>query len=147
MKVLLALDDSKFSEAATQAVVRQFRRDQTEVCILHVVEPLLLVPYEYIGDVGMLNAAQQQTLKQGKELVVRAKQLLDKAGFKVQTAIVEGDPKSTIIDYASRWSADLVIVGSHGRKGLDRFLMGSVAESVARHAPCSILIVRIPLVH
>jgi nucleotide-binding universal stress UspA family protein len=144
VKVLLAIDDSKFSEAATQAVIQQMRPDQCEVSILHVVEPLLIVPYEYIGDVATLQAAQKQWLKKGKELVVHAKEILEKAGFKTQTAVKEGDPRSIILDYIARTGTDVVIVGSHGRKGLDRFLIGSVAESVARHAVCSVWIVRIP---
>jgi nucleotide-binding universal stress UspA family protein len=144
MKVLLAIDDSKFSEAATQTVIQQLRPDQTDVLVLHVVEPLLLAPNEYIGEVKTLEAAQQQMLKEGRELVVRAKELLENAGFKARTAVEEGDPKSTILDYAVRTRADVVVVGSHGRKGFDRFLMGSVAEAVARHAVCSVWIVRIP---
>jgi nucleotide-binding universal stress UspA family protein len=144
MRVLLAIDDSKFSEAATQAVIQQMRPDQSDVLVLHVVEPLLLVPYEYIGEVATLQAAQKRLVKEGKELVARAKGLLEKAGFKAQTAVKEGDPRSTILDYAARTGAALVVVGSRGRKGLDRFLIGSVAESVARHASCSVWIVRIP---
>ena len=76
--------------------------------------------------------------------MIRAKEQLEKAGFKAQTAVKEGDPKSTILDYAAHTSVDVVVVGSHGRKGLDRFLIGSVAESVARHAVCSVWVVRIP---
>lgn len=143
MKVLLAIDDSKFSEAAAQAVIQQMRPDRTDVLVLHVVEPLLLIPHEYIGDVATLQAAQKQVLKKGKELVVRAKERLEKAGFKAQTAVEEGDPRSTILDYAARTSVDVLVVGSHGRKGLDRFLIGSVAEAVARHAVCSVWVVRI----
>jgi nucleotide-binding universal stress UspA family protein len=144
MKVLLAIDDSRFSKAATQAVIQQMRPDHTEVLVLHAVEPLLLVPYEYISEVTTLEAAQQRRLKEGKELVARAKELLEKAGFKAQTAVEEGDPRSKILDCTTRTSADVVVVGSHGRKGLDRFLIGSVAESVARHAACSVWVVRMP---
>jgi nucleotide-binding universal stress UspA family protein len=141
VKVLLAIDDSKFSEAATRAVIQEMRPDRTDVLVLHVVEPLLFIPYEYVAT---LQAAQKEALKKGKELVVRAKEQLEKAGFKAQTAVQEGDPRSTILDYAARTSVDVVVVGSHGRKGLDRFLMGSVAESIARHAICSVWIVRLP---
>lgn len=144
MKVLLAIDDSKFSEAATQAVIQELRPNQTEVLVLHVVEPLLLVPYIDIGYVATLQAAQKEALKKGKELVGRAKEMLEKAGFKAPTAVEEGDPRSMILDYIARTRADVVVMGSHGRKGLDRFLIGSVAESVARHAACSAWIVRIP---
>jgi nucleotide-binding universal stress UspA family protein len=49
-----------------------------------------------------------------------------------------------IVDRAAEWHADLIVLGSHGRHGLDRFLIGSVSEYVARHAPCSVEIVRMP---
>ena len=60
------------------------------------------------------------------------------------TAVEWGDPKSKIIDAAEQWHADLIVLGSHGRTGLERFLMGSVSDAVARHAPCSVEVVRIP---
>jgi nucleotide-binding universal stress UspA family protein len=140
MKILLAIDNSTFSEAVTQAVIQVIRPEHTEVCVLHVVDLALPIP------TSDEEGHRKESLKRGKDLVRRAKELLDNAGYKVKTAAEEGDPRSKIIDYATSWKANLVLVGSHGRKGLDRFLMGSVAESVARHAPCSVLIVRIPSV-
>lgn len=126
MKVLLAIDDSKFSEAAIQAVIQQMRTDTTEVCVLHVVPLASLI----------------QSVRQGRELVAKAEQLLNKAGFKVHTTVEQGDPRERVIDYAASWHADLIVVGSHGRTGLERFLMGSVAESVVRHSNRSVEIVR-----
>jgi nucleotide-binding universal stress UspA family protein len=67
---------------------------------------------------------------------------LENVGFRPTTAVKEGDPRTEIINMASEWHADLIMVGSHGRTGLDRLLMGSVSEAVARHAPCSVQIVR-----
>ena len=61
----------------------------------------------------------------------------------MQTAVEERDPKSKIVDYATRWNADLVAVGLYGRKGAERFLMGGASPAVARHAPRSVEIVRI----
>jgi nucleotide-binding universal stress UspA family protein len=142
MKVLLPIDDSRCSEAATQSLLQQFRPENAELCVLHVVEPLLLIPYPYVAQVETLQAAQEERLKEANELVRRTEEQLVKAGFQVQTAVEEGDPRSVILDYAARWNADLIVIGSHGRKGLDRFLLGSVAESVARHAHCSVQIVR-----
>ena len=72
-----------------------------------------------------------------------AEQRLTKAGYKVETAVEEGDPKSKIVEDAARWHSDLIVLGSHGRKGMDRFLMGSVSDAVARHAPCSVQVVRV----
>jgi nucleotide-binding universal stress UspA family protein len=63
-------------------------------------------------------------------------------GFKAETAVEVGDIREKIIDAAEEWGADLIVVGSHGRSGIPRFLLGSVAEFVARHAKCSVEIVR-----
>ena len=60
------------------------------------------------------------------------------------TAVEWGDPKSKIINAAEAWGADLIVLGSHGRKGLQRFLLGSVSETDMRHAHCSVEIVRLP---
>ena len=144
MKILLAIDDSIFSQAATKAVIQEMQPDQAELCVLHVVEPLSNFPYAYKGQAVNIRALQQECLKEGRGLVQRVGQLLSKAGFAVQKAVEKGDPRSAIIDRAAHWKADLIIVGSHGRKGLSRFLLGSVAEYVVRYARCSVMIVRIP---
>ena len=56
----------------------------------------------------------------------------------------EGDPRMEIVEEAKRSQADLIILGSHGRTGVARWLMGSVAEYVVRHAPCSVEVARMP---
>jgi nucleotide-binding universal stress UspA family protein len=142
MKILLAIDDSEFSEAAIQAVIRQGRPEKDEVCALHVVEPLLLAAEFRPANLEGLEASEQQLRQRGAELVAQAQQQLQKAGFKAGTAVREGDHRAEIIDHAAEWGADLIVLGSHGRKGLNRMLMGSVAEFVARHAACSVEIVR-----
>jgi nucleotide-binding universal stress UspA family protein len=146
MKILLAVDDSKYSEAAAQAVVRQMRPEGAEVCVFHVVVPLLIIPYGYMGEVETLEAAQQERLKEGKELAERTAQKLRSAGFRVHTVIEEGDPKTAILEKATQWTADLIFMGSHGRKGIDRFLIGSASEAVLRHAHCSVEIARIRVI-
>jgi len=142
MKILLAIDDSKFSEAATQAVIRQMKPEGAEVCVLHVVEALLLMPDLRAGTMREIEASEERFRKRGRELAGRQAQQLKAAGFDARAAVKEGDHRAEIIDYANQWGADLIVLGSHGRKGLDRFLMGSVAEYVARHAKCSVQIVR-----
>jgi nucleotide-binding universal stress UspA family protein len=138
MKIVLAIDESRFSEAATQAVIAQYQPQGTEVQVLNVVDLPLPIP---TSDAA---GFRELSLKHGHELVQRAERLLSKAGYKTQTAVEEGDPKSKIIDHAKKWNADLIVMGSHGRKGINRFLVGSVAETVSRHASCSVEIVRIP---
>ncbi len=138
MRILLAIDGSRFSEAAAQAVAEQFQPQGTEVKVMNVVDLALPIP---TSDAA---GYRKVSLKEGHELVQRAEDLLSKAGYKTSTEVEEGDPRSKIIEQAQHWKADLIVMGSHGRKGLDRFLMGSVADAVARHAPCSVEVVRIP---
>jgi nucleotide-binding universal stress UspA family protein len=80
-----------------------------------------------------------------QELVEQIAKQLREAGFKASTAVEIGDVRMCIIDAAAEWNADLIVVGSHGLKGIRGFLLGSVAESVARHAKCSVEIVRSPV--
>jgi nucleotide-binding universal stress UspA family protein len=77
--------------------------------------------------------------------VERIAKELRSAEFTTDTAVETGDVRESIIDAAAAWQADLIIVGSHGQSGLRRFLLGSVAEFVARHAACSVEIVRTPV--
>jgi nucleotide-binding universal stress UspA family protein len=153
MKLLLATDDSQFSEAALQAVISQNRPQQTQVRVLHVMEPIAMIlseiasaagPESYPAEPFELGRLRTEQKKRAGELVETRVEELKDAGFDAGIAIGEGDPRVEIIDMAREWSADLIVMGSHGRKGLDRFLLGSVSEYVARHAPCSVEIVRLP---
>ena len=145
MRVLLAIDGSKYSGAAVQSVAERGHSPDSEARVLHVIEPLPVSPDGQVwGFAGGLNEVLDEQRQAAKELVTRAGDVLHTAGWKVSTFVGEGDPKSVILDQAAAWKADLVVVGSHGRKGLDRFFLGSVSESVARHARCSVEIVRLP---
>jgi nucleotide-binding universal stress UspA family protein len=79
---------------------------------------------------------------QAKDLVEKAAAKLREAKFEVSTELVEGDPKSKILDAAKEWHADMIVLGSHGRSGISRFLLGSVSQDVVRHAHCSVEIIR-----
>jgi nucleotide-binding universal stress UspA family protein len=144
MKILLAMDSSKFSQAAARAVARHFQKKGTEVRVLHVVEPVgAYVSVDLIPHlVPAIAKIEEERRGQAQTLVQRAAQQLRKAGFKSSGVVEAGNPKTTIVDYAKRWRADLIVLGSHGWKGLGRFLMGSVSEAVSHHAGCSVEIVR-----
>jgi nucleotide-binding universal stress UspA family protein len=146
MKILLATDGSKYSEAATQSVGSGFRTQGTEVLVLQVVEPLVFStpPQMAHGYAPEMAARLQDKLKQAKESVARTAEILRKAGFKVDSRVAENEIRTGILDIAGDWHADLIVLGSHGEKALRKFLLGSVAEFVARHAHCSVLIVRTP---
>lgn len=144
MRVLLAIDDSKFSRAATQAVIDRPLPKDAEVRVLHVLTPIRPLMGEMGAQIGDTIALEQAQLTEANTLVDEVAQRLRVARLNVSTAVEEGDPKTKIIDHAAQWHADLIVLGSHGRKGFDRFLLGSVSEAVARHASCSVEIVRVP---
>ena len=147
MKILLAIDDSKFSQAAMQALASQVRAQDAEVLVLEVVEPLLystppqMAPW-YAPEIGL---RLKEEVNHAEETVDHAVEELRKAGFsRVESRVVEDEIRAGILNVAKEWHADLIVLGSHGRKGIQRFLLGSVSEAVARHAPCSVEIVRVP---
>lgn len=144
MKILLAVDGSKYSDAAVQAVISQIHKDKTEVLVLEVVEPRIIStpPQMAAGYEPELAEIMKEQFKQAQEAVDGAAASLKAAGFNVKARVIEADTRAGILDLASEWQADLIVLGSHGRKGLQRFMLGSVAESVARGAYCSVLIVR-----
>jgi nucleotide-binding universal stress UspA family protein len=109
------------------------------VRILHVVEaPPLLVGRELGGYEPALQNALEFQKQRAEALVAKTAELIRARGLKVTAVLEIGDPKSKILDVAEEWHADLIVLGSHGRKGLNRFLMGSVSDAVARHACCSV---------
>jgi nucleotide-binding universal stress UspA family protein len=142
MKVLMGIDDSKYAAEIARAFVAQFRAENTEVLVLHVLQPLgLMAPPEMaFGYAPEL----EEMKKPAHELVERIAEQLRVAGFKAETAVEVGDVRERILDSAAEWRADLIVLGSHGTRGLQRFLLGSVAEFVARHAKCSVQIIRTP---
>jgi nucleotide-binding universal stress UspA family protein len=146
MKILLAIDDSKTSEAAVQAVLAQVHSKDTHVRVLHVVEPpSLLVVGEMGGYDPAIEAAWDQVTRQGQALVEKAAEELRTHGITTSTAVQQGDPKSMILGESEEWHADSIVLGSHEGKALDRFSPGSVSEAITRDARCSVEIVRIPL--
>ena len=146
MKILLAIDGSEYSQAATQAVVARMRPEGAEVLVLRVIEPLIfsIPPQMSPGYAPEQDEIIKEGLQHAQESVNQASNALRSAGFRVNTRIVEAEARNGILDIAAEWRADLIVLGSHGRKGLQRFLLGSVAEFVARHAKCSVEIVRVP---
>jgi nucleotide-binding universal stress UspA family protein len=145
MNILVAVDDSKFSEAAANAVIAHVKTKGSEVRLLCVLEPFPVSLAEKLGskDSPDFPAARMKLKSQATAHLTKTAKKFRSAGFKTSHFVEEGDAREVILDYAEQWPADLIVVGSHGRKGMNRFLMGSVSEAVARYARCSVQIVRI----
>ncbi len=143
MKILLAVDGSEYSAEAVKEVAARPWPSQTRVRVLSAVAPVTPPAAELWYDAGgSLERAQQEMQKRAEQLAAGIAEKLRESGLTAETAVRDGDPRSVIVDEAKNWSADLIVVGSHGNTGLKRWLLGSVAQSVLSHAPCSVEVVR-----
>jgi universal stress protein A len=140
MRVLVAVDDSGFAEDLLRAVVAGIRHENTEVLVLHVLQPVDTVPPPEMAQ-GYAPELEDER-QPARALVERIATELSRAGFTAKTEVRIGDVTETVLERAAEWHADLITVGSHGQKSIHNFLLGSVAESVARRAGCSVAIVR-----
>jgi len=139
----MAVDDSSFAKDVLRAVVTGIRHENTDVLVLHVLQPVDTVPPPEMAQ-GYAPELEDEKPR-ARALVEEIAAELRSAGFVAQTGVRIGDVTDTILDRAVEWRADLIAVGSHGQRSIHDFLLGSVAESVARRAGCSVAIIRPPL--
>lgn len=144
MKILLSIDDSKFSQAALRMLLAQNSPRKTTVRVLHVVEPMETPYYPELSSPYPTNLADidKRRMKAGRDLVEGVLKKLRAAGFKAEGTVRSGHVRTLVVDVAKKWHANLIVLGSHGRQGLKRLLLGSVSDHVSRHAHCSVEIVR-----
>ena len=145
MKILLAIDGSPCSERAIEEVARRPWPDDSQVRIVSVVEPPAPLAAEpYMGVNSYFEEVERLKREQADETVARAAEALRARAplMGVSTEVVTGSPKRTIVEESEEWGADLIVLGSHGYHTWERMLLGSVSQSVAAHARCSVEIVR-----
>jgi nucleotide-binding universal stress UspA family protein len=140
-RILCPVDFSPFSKAALEDAASLARGMGSELCLLHAYQnPAYVLPLSgYVGPAGDVVARIRQQL--GEELEALAEGPRSQ-GLGVQTLVLEGVPYSCIVDHAKEWRADLIVMGTHGRTGLQHLLAGSVCERVVRLAPCPVLVTR-----
>jgi nucleotide-binding universal stress UspA family protein len=149
-KVLFATDGSECSVAAAHAVAAQPWSSGSVFKVLSVEELLTVgnqmeaASLSAIYPASLLEELITQAHESAHSAVDGAKDILRRAGLKLAEGELApvGDPRSVILDAAKAWGAHLIVVGSHGKHGLDRLLLGSVSEAVAIHASCSVRVVR-----
>jgi nucleotide-binding universal stress UspA family protein len=145
MKNLIAIDDSACSETVVESVLSGYWPAGSLFNLITIVEPLN-IQYALSGALYYDAIAEAQTdfnNQRRKFLNEKAEQLNKKFGEnKVASRIIDGDVVTSIIDEALEWDADLIILGSHGRSGFQKLLLGSVADKVVSRSPCSVQIIK-----
>lgn len=147
-RILVAVDGSSTSDAALREALALARDAQARLRIVHVIDS----PYDYpdvmFGHVaGDLEDLQQAWQKAGQAVLDQALRVARQIPFEAEAALIETAGRrlpEAIVDEVRSWGADLIVVGTHGRRGLDRLLLGSVAEGISRTSPVSVLLVRGP---
>lgn len=143
MKILLAIDSSEYSAAAIKEVARRPWPARSTVRVLSVVEPYPAIAVEpWYGGQQILENLDREMKRRATNLTKKIADRLKTKELKVEAVIRIGNPASEIVDEALKWSADLIVLGSHGYTGVKRIFLGSVALSVVGHAPCSVEVVR-----
>lgn len=142
MRILLATDGSEYSAAAARSIAARPWPADSEVRIVSVVESIAPAADPWYAAGAVAERVREDNTKRSEEAVSAAQEIIASAGIKTETAVLEGSPKRRIVEDSRAWGAHLIVVGSHGRRGLTRYLLGSVSEAVAMHAHSSVEVIR-----
>lgn len=141
MKILVAVDGSGFSNLAVAQAAEIAAAQRGEILLLTVSSVINMGSYAavaYMPD----STWEVPTKAQAEEILDEAALMLEARGLAVRKLHKLGGISDTILEVADEEGIDLIVVGSHGRTGLTRFLLGSVSSQVASHAPCSVLVAK-----
>jgi nucleotide-binding universal stress UspA family protein len=147
MKILLATDGSEYSNRAAEELAARPLPPDVDIHIISVFQSNALitaVPAPMGGLAGVSEETDAVARKLAQDAVTNAAKILAGKNPKlhITSTVVEGSPKHEILQKADEFGADLIVVGSHGRGAVGRFLLGSVSQSIALHAKCSVEIAR-----
>lgn len=145
MKVLIAIDDPDCSSNAVDSAAKQTWQEDTEFRLISVMAP---IHNEYLlASLCSPSLEEMQT-----EYKNQLQQLLDQKVIQIKeshpsnrisASVISGEIAASILQYAQDWDSDLIIIGSHGRTGFEKFWLGSVAEKVLNHSQCSVEVVKL----
>ena len=136
-KILVATDGSDRNQPAVTEALRIGRECKSEVHAVFVIESSTIESAVSGGVTGDALALMQS---EAATSLARVKAKAE--GVSLETVILEGKPAGEILQYAKEQKIDLIVVGTQGKKGIERLLLGSVAENIIRSAPCRVLVVK-----
>ncbi len=146
MKVLIAVDDSLCSREAVNVVASRPWAEGTQFKVVHVVEPIAAL-YGLVAPeaVSLMLEAEKKLKAHGIKFTTDIGDYLKEifSEQQVSSLVIGGYIADSVIEQANDWHADLIVVGSHGRTGLDRILLGSVAEKIVNRSLCSVEVIKI----
>jgi len=142
-KILVPIDGSPTSKRGLAEAIRLAKYHKARMRLIHVVDVFIVTPTfesgRYVDDI------QKSFREDGRRLLKKAEALVRKHGLAVDSVmfeIVGGHAADIIVAQAKKWRADIIVIGTHGRRGVLRLVMGSDAEEVVRTSPVPVLLVR-----
>lgn len=136
MKILYPMDSTGESESALPCVEKLIRRLGGKLLLIQVTEPFVGMQPQY------WQPLEEQALSASAEYLTSIQNRL--TGLEVETFSVLGSPRNAIVEKATEEGCDLIVMTTHGRTGVARWLIGSIAESVLRQSPCPVLLLHAP---
>ncbi len=138
-RVLVPIDGSEPAKAALDYAMETF--SDAELTLLNVIDPAVGIGTS-AGAPGGSELWYESMRERATATLDEARERAEERGTAVDTATETGRPASSIVSYAEEHGVDQIVIGSHGRQGVSRLLLGSVAETVVRRAPCPVTVVR-----
>ncbi len=127
--IIVPTDGSKFAERAEDVAISIAKNFNGKLVVLHIIDEKLIYPYEVLEE-------------EGKIILKKASKKAEEQDITVETVLIVGDPTHDMSKIVEKTGADLVVLGTHGKAGLEKFLMGSVAENVIKTVKVPVLLVK-----
>ena len=146
MEIKSILFPTDFSDGSAQALkyaVEMAKRFGSKLYVVHIIYDVAKASGWYVPHVSV--DQMYKDIQEGAKKELERFGVAELSGFKdIERAVVTGVPHEEIMKLAAEKKVDMIIMGTHGKKGLDRILFGSTAAQVVRYAPCPVLTVRLP---
>lgn len=143
--ILIATDGSKHSETAAEKGLEMARLSRGKVTALYVADiRRYVVPGDLSSNMAddMIRSMKSSALAEGESAIKRIEEVAKEASVPFEGKVIEGHPADDILNFAGRSGIDLIVMGGIGKTGLEKFLLGSVAEKVVRNSKVPVMVVR-----
>lgn len=126
---MVPTDGSKYAEKAEDVAISVVKKFNAKLVILHIIDEKLIYPYEVLEE-------------EGNNILKKAAEKAEEQNVKVETVLIVGNPTRDMPKIVEKTDADLIVIGTHGKTGLEKLLMGSVAENTIKTVKIPVLLVK-----
>ncbi len=137
-KIMIATDGSKQVEKAIEAGIELAKLTGAKLYAVYVIAPASYSPRDF----GWEKSLRELLEAEGKKAISYVEETGKASGIKVEPVTLQGHPADKILEFAEQKGMDLIVMGTLGRTGIDRFMLGSIAENVIRHSKIPVMVIK-----